>query len=154
MSKREINKLLNHYYCHEFTEHFYDSEPEVDNELNKKDYKYEFLDCSDCTKEELEDLKNAHKEVCKIYDEYYHSERRISFCNWIEVWGYGIWGMSQRQVDQVVHERLRDILKLNFSKKDRLYYAKNDEYFMIYFYGRDLIEEDYWFIMKKRKRHL
>lgn len=160
-----IDKLLNHYYCHEMCENWYDSEPNVDEYISDMAYMYKFgTDDKVCTKEyikekynvnyTIEEAKRCAIEYNRIYKEYNNSERRLTFNNWQDPYGEGIWNMSQKQVDQMAYDTFKSIQKFNVSKKDRLYISyKNDE-IRIYFYGRDFDELDYWFIFKKRDRRV
>jgi hypothetical protein len=160
-----IDKLLNHYYCVEMCENWYDSEPNVDEYISDMAYMYEDgIDDVIYTKEyikekyninyTIEEAKKCSIEYNRIYKEYNNSEGRLTFNNWQDPCGEGIWGMSQKQVDKIVYNIFKSIQKFKVSKKDRLYISyKNDE-IRIYFYGRDFNELDYWFIFKKRDRRV
>lgn len=158
-----IDKLLNHYYCHEMCENWYDSEPYVDEYISDMSYMYKFgTDGKFHTKEyikekynvdyTIEEAKRCSIEHDKIYEEYKNSERRLTFSNWQDPYSEGFWEMSQKKVDKLAWVTLKSIQKFNVSKKDRLYVACKDDEIRIYFYGRDFNELDYWFIFKKNRR--
>jgi hypothetical protein len=160
-----IDKLLNHYYCVEMCENWYDSEPNIDEYISDMAYMYKYgtagkIYTKEYIKEKyninytIEEAKRCSIERDKIYKEHNNSERRLTFNNWQDPCGEGIWGMSQKQVDKIVYNIFKSIQKFKVSKKDRLYISyKNDE-IRIYFYGRDFNELDYWFIFKKRDRRV
>src|SRR5574344_917105 len=88
-----IDKLLNHYYCHEMCENWYDSEPNVDEYISDMSYMYKFgTDGKVYTKEyikekynvdyTIEEAKRCAIECDKIYKEHKNSERRLTFNNW------------------------------------------------------------------------
>src|SRR5574344_336194 len=156
-----IDKLLNHYYCHEMCENWYDSEPNIDEYISDMAYMYEFgTDGKIYTKEynkekyninyTIEEAKKCSIERDKIYKKYNNSERRLTFNNWQDPYGEGIWCMSQKQVDQMAYDTFKSIQKFNVPKKDRLYISYKNDMIRIYFYGRDFNELDYFFIFKKR----
>jgi hypothetical protein len=160
-----IDKLLNHYYCVEMCEKWYDSEPNVDEYISDMAYMYEDgIDDVIYTKEyikekyninyTIEEAKKCSIEYNRIYKEYNNSEGRLTFNNWQDPCGEGIWGMSQKQVDKIVYNIFKSIQKFNVSKKDRLYISYKNDMIRIYFYGRDFNELDYWFIFKKRDRRI
>jgi hypothetical protein len=160
-----IDKLLNHYYCVEMCENWYDSEPNVDEYISDMAYMYEDgIDDVIYTKEyikekyninyTIEEAKKCSIEYNRIYKEYNNSEGRLTFNNWQDPCGEGIWGMSQKQVDKIVYNIFKSIQKFNVSKKDRLYISYKNDMIRIYFYGRDFNELDYWFIFKKRDRRI
>ena len=103
------------------------------------------------------------QEFCEnYYDSEFHSypvdtldykNARIEFCNWQEPHFKGNWGMSQATVDRTSKRTLRYIKKyFPTSIKERLYYAQKDDVILIYFYGRDLWDIDYWFIFKRKDK--
>ena len=168
LSNKFIDKLFNHYYCHEMCENFYDSEAEVDSYISDMAYMYNY-----CTEEDInnddkyftkkyikeeynkeytrEEAKRCAIENKRLYDEYNKSERKIKFNNWQDPYGEGIWGMSQKMVDDLARETLKKTIKrCGLSLKDRLYYAKDDKQIRIYFYGRDFMEMDYLFIFMRK----
>ena len=106
-----------------------------------------------------------HYYIQEFCENYYDSEpreypinsldyenARIGFCNWQEPYFKGNWGMSQNTVDENAKRTLLYIKKyFPTSIKERLYYSQNDDLFLIYFYGRDLWDIDFWFIFKRKK---
>lgn len=151
LSRKKIDRILNQYYCHVFTEHFYDSEPNIPDDIYDKYFDYAFgyndIDCS------IEEKRDAYNYVINAMKEYKDSDIRIKFCNWIEPHFKSNWGMTQETVDRVAKDSLKSILKSNVPNKERLYAAKDEDYLYVYFYGRDIWEVDCWFIFKKRKKH-
>ena len=85
-SNRFINKLFNHYYVVEHTEHFYDS-----------------------------------------------GSHGIEFNNWIEVYSNGVFGMSQKDVDKISREHLKNIKRCGVSYNGRLYIAEKEDSIFIYY---------------------
>ena len=171
LSNKFLDWLFNNYYCHEFTEHFYDSEPDVDDYISDLAYMYDYSTEDDInnvngnryyTKQYIlekygkeyseEEARKASIENKKIYNEYMKSPRRIEFNNWIDVIGSGIWGMSQHSVDKIARDTLLDVKKLEVKKKGRLFISTNKDDIRIYFYGRDLWKVDYWFIFTKKDK--
>lgn len=110
-SNRFIDWLFRHYYAEEFTEHFYEIEPEEEHKLP-----------------------------------------RMEFCNWVEPYFKGNWDMSQSTVDRVASNSLRYVRKTNVKKDGRLWIAYEDDYIFIYWYGRDFMEMDYWWVMRRKNK--
>lgn len=156
LSNKFIDRLFNHYYCHEMCENWYDNEPDYDdlefdkymtyNSILKGEY-YNY--CEDNKEYPIEELKQAYINILQQRREY--EPKRIEFNNWIEVFGEGIWHMSQHRVDEAARYILEEIKKSNVSLKDRLYFSKKDNMIVMYFYGRDFMYTDYWIVFMKRK---
>mgnify|MGYP000290733331 FL=1 len=177
-SNRFINKLFNHYYVVEHTEHFYDSEPEYDDEEFNMYMDYDYihhrinpasgtalfntiLNSEEIAKEQgnfrfseeeytMEELKQAYDKITQQRKDY--ESRRIEFNNWIEVYSDGIWGMSQKDVDKISREHLKSIKRCGVSYNGRLYIAEKEDSIFIYYYGRDFALVDYWWIFKRKER--
>ena len=156
LSNKLIDRLFNHYYCHEMCEFYYDYEPDYDELEHDKYMTYDSIlrgdyynYCEDEKEYPIEELKQAYINILQQRRDY--ESKRIEFNNWIEVFGEGIWHMSQHRVDEAAKDTLTEIKKSGASLKDRLYYAKKDDQIRIYFYGRDFMYTDYWFIFIKRK---
>ena len=126
-TKKFISWLFRHYTVHEFTIHFYDDEPEY-------------------TEDEYCGM--APMEWFKLWRD--HEERRMTFNNWIDVFGPGIWDFTDKENEDIVRDYLISVRNWPMKKKDRVYWAKNEDSIWIYCYGRDFLGEDYWFIMKRR----
>ena len=103
-----------------------------------------------------------HYYIQELCENFYDSEpdtdenyERIEFCNWQEPHFKGNWGATQEQVDDMGQCLLKEEIRKNFPCpiKDRLYYAKKDDVVLIYFYGRDLWQVDYWFLFKKKNKN-
>jgi len=138
LSNKFLDWLFRHYYILELTEHFYDSEPDIPvewQERNETGY--------------IWDDKEFRKLWRKLCEE--HEEKRIQFCNWIEVFGRGIWFMSQKTVDKISKDYLKRIRSVPIKRrKERIYLAQEKDYIFIYWYCRDIEKIDIWWIMKKK----
>ena len=66
-SNRFIDKLFNHYYVVEHTEHFYDSEPEYDDECGR--YNYSWYEDADAFGPELERKYNLLRDNRELFIE-------------------------------------------------------------------------------------
>lgn len=121
-SNRFIDKLFNHYYVVEHTEHFYDSEPEYDDEEFNMYMDYDYihhridpvsgtaffntiLNSEEIVKEQegfrfskeehtMEELKQAYDKITQQRKDY--ESHRIEFNNWIEPYSEGIWWLLPR----------------------------------------------------------
>ena len=156
LSNKFIDRLFNHYYCHEMCENWYDDEPDYDELEHDKYMTYcsilegEYFNYCDDNKEyPIEELKQAYVNILQQRIDY--EPQRIKWCNWQEPYFKGNWGYSQEYVDSVARETLEVIKKSRVSLKDRLYYAEKDNQIRIYFYGRDFTYKDYCFVFMKRK---
>lgn len=123
LSNRFLDWLFRRYETWEASIHFYDSEPNIPD---------------DATQSEIFDLFRKHE------------ERRMTFNNWIDVIGEGIWGMSQRDADRQSRELLLDFRSSPIKKKGRVYCMNTGDAVFIYCYGRDFCGSDYWFAFKKK----
>ncbi len=94
----------------------------------------------------------SDEEEFNRYQDY--ETARIHFNNWQEPYFKGNGGMSQRDIDVYGRSVLKGIRNFPKPIKGRLYIAKKENQIRIYFYGRDFLEKDYWFIFRKRKRRL
>ena len=74
----------------------------------------------------------------------------MTFNNWIDPYGEGIWDMSQDKVDKVAREYLYEIRNAPVKKDGRLYIFYSNDQVFIYWYGRDCMYRDYWWYMKRR----
>ncbi len=165
MSNSFLSHLFEFYDCHEMCENFYDREPEVEDELYDKYFAYqygreekessmlsfqtgaEFKNSSSKNWTE-EELKEAYFQVKKMYKDF--ESERIKILNWQEPYFEGNWGLTQAKVNKQAKIVLKQIKKTSVSKKKRLYYGEKDDFFYIYFYGRDFMYKDYWMIWKKK----
>ena len=136
LSNHFIDWLFNHYYTAEFSEHYYDDEPDIPPEWEDD---YTCFDNPDFLK-----VWN------KLVEEY--EPKRLAFNNWIDPYSEGIWNMSQHKVDKIAKSALHEVRSTTVKKNGRLYVAHEDDYIYIYWYGRDFMQLDYWRIMKKKKR--
>lgn len=177
-SNRFIDKLFNHYYVVEHTEHFYDSEPEYDDEEFNMYMDYDYihhridpvsgtaffntiLNSEEIVKEQedfrfskeehtIEELKQAYDKIIQQRKDY--ESHRIEFNNWIETYFKGNWGASQKDVDKISRKHLEYTKKCRVSYNGRLYIAEDEDSIFIYYYGRDFAMVDYWWIFKRRRR--
>lgn len=156
LSNKFIDKLFNHYYCHEMCEFFYDWEPDYDELEFDKYMTYSSIlqgsyynYCDDKKEYPIEELKQAYFNILQQRRDF--EPDRIEFNNWIEPYFKGSWGMTQERVDSIARDVLKkDIKKANVPLKDRLFYAEKDNEIRIYFYGRDIQYCDYWFIFMEK----
>ncbi|MDE6015834.1 MAG: hypothetical protein K2H41_09090 [Acetatifactor sp.] len=102
--------------------------------------------------ENFYDSEPEFDEEVNMYKDY--ETARINFNNWQEPYFKGNGGMSQRYIDSYGRSILKRIRNFPKSIKDRLYVAQKEDQIRIYFYGRDFLERDYWFIFRNRKRRL
>ena len=174
-SAKFIDWIFNHYYVHEFCEHFYDSEPDFDDEEFKMYMDYEFKRGRAClentaifetilnineiqekredfrySEEEHsdEELERAYRHILQQIDDY--KETRLTINNWTDPYAVGIWGMSQEAVDKYARHRLKQIKRVGCSYNGRLFYANDGEYGYMYYYGRDFCDRDFTWIFKRR----
>jgi hypothetical protein len=132
LTQRFIDWLFSKYSTHEFSEHFYDSEPDVPEEW-----------------ESVEDRWD-NSEFLKVWEKLVkeYEPRRITFNNWIDPFGDGIWGMDQGKVDEIARNALKEIMDMDVDLSERLYIGfGKDGYAFLYFYGRDFLKKDYWWVM-------
>lgn len=130
---KTFDDLFKMYNLHEFTMHWYDGSP-----------RFVKISCDLC-----ED-KNCNK--CQIWKDWDGSEEQLTFNNWIDVEGPGIWGMSQKEVNKrgietFENEILQDI---DFEIRTFYYQPPDDKYFHIFWYNRDRQRFDYWFIFERK----
>lgn len=179
-SNRFVDWLFRHYYVQEHTEHFYDSEPDFDEEEFNMYLDYEFihkripissktalfktiLKMEDITKRKenfhyskekhtIQELESAYNKITNQIKNY--NLHKIEFNNWIEVYTKGNWGMSQKYVDNISRKHLKGIKKCGVSYNGRLFVAEKEDLIFIYYYGRDYAECDYWWIFKKKNWRL
>ncbi len=164
LSNRFIDWLFNHYYCNEVCENFYDSEPEIDECIGDLAYIYKYHTKNGINKRIKKYIKekygvNYTNEIGEkafidrenIFKKYKKSEERLTFCNWQEPYFEGNWGMTQKYVDGLAKYLLKKEIRNFKNLKERLFIRINKEDVVIYFYGRDIIEHDYWFIFSKKR---
>lgn len=148
-SNRWLDWLFNHYYLHEMCENFYDREltyEEMGGEEKYNMYCDFAFNTHSCEESHTrEEMKQAYFDVLKLFED--HEPARKSFCNWQEVYGEGIWGMSQKRCDEIAKERLKIIRKYG-KIADRFFVRQTDKVIYIFFYGRDFYI-DYWMIFAK-----
>ena len=123
-SNRFMDWLYRHYYVDEFAEMWYDDEPEnITDEMSDSE-RYRVLRDNE--------------------------ERRMTFNNWIDLMGEGIWVMSQHEVDKKKKRLMKSLRGRPVKKKGRIYMGKGKNSYYIYWYGRDFEGLDMWWSMKKR----
>lgn len=129
LKPNDVEDLFKRYNCIEYLFCFYDgSDPQ----------------CNTCEKE-------MKCKDCNVYQDWWlgdKKEERLSFCNWIDVHGPGIWGQTQEQVNQYAKEELNDNI---VGIEDRLFLVDNDKQITLFFYGRDTDNDlDYWFTFEEK----
>lgn len=133
LSNRFVDWLFRHYKTHEFTIHFYDDEPSLRGDLEYDDPWWE-------TSEGIAYAWQKFRE---------NEERRMTFNNWIDVYGEGIWGLSQRQVDKYAKGVMKSVRNWPVKKKERIYCGVDGDWLLLYCYGRDFGGIDYWWVMHR-----
>lgn len=174
-SNKFIDWLFRHYFVRELTEHFYDSEPDYDDEEFNMymDYLYihkqiepsgvsffnTILNLEEIQEKQedfryskephtFEELETAYKNVLKQREEY--EEHRLNFNNWIEPYFAGNWGMTQNTVDKIARRIIKSVKRAPVSYNGRLFISEKDGYIYIYYFGRDYNQADYWFVMQRK----
>lgn len=135
LSNSFVDWLFHRYKTHEFTVHYYDEDLELMNEIGDED--------------ENPWWKTSEGQKCIQENE----ERRITFNNWIDPYGEGIWGMSQEKVDKYARSVMEGVKNWPVKKTDRVYFGVKGMYAFVYCYGRDFLGEDYWWIMESKRNH-
>ena len=148
-NKKSIERLFRGYTVEEFLENSFDSTPEIDKDLQAKAHAYEFHR-SEISADELNDCKQAFDAMNQLYADY--EERRILSSVWCEVYGEGIWGLSQFKVDKIAKDTLHKLKRSPVSYNGRMFYAETSDTVLIYYYGRDYLMVDYWWTFKKRAK--
>lgn len=154
-SKRFVNWLFNHYYCYEMLECYYDSEPHLYGETFDMylDYVHPHPDMKHSNGQYTDDeLRAAFEVVEQAYKDY--EPERLTFNNWVDVSGEGIWHMSQIAVDAWAKECLLATKKYCPGYHGRLFIAENDDLISIYYFGRDVRRVDFHWTFQKRARRL
>ena len=80
-------------------------------------------------------------------------EKRLNYNTWTDVFGPGIWGMSQKQVDCYAKQVL-DWFRKGGHLQGRCWLGYNDKILHLYCYGRDIYGYDLHFVMLPRARAL
>lgn len=153
LSKRFVCWVFNHYYCYEFLECYFDSEPHLPKETFDMylDYSHPYPDFKHCKAEHTDDeLREAFEFVEKAYRDY--EPQRLKLNNWIDLNTEGNWGMTQKLVDSWARECLISTKKYSPGYHGRLFMAKKDDMFWIYYFGRDVRAIDFLWVFKKRAR--
>lgn len=125
-TSRFISWLFRHYKVTEFTIHFYDSEPEIPEEKDGPRWW-----------ESPEGVARAWP-IFRV-----HEEKRMAFCNWIDVFGPDVWGTPQKEADQDTKYFMKGVRSWPVTKKGRVFAGGTDGHVFIYAYGRDFLGTDY-----------
>ena len=145
-TNRIIDKLFQDYYCEEFMENYYDSEPKYDDEEFKMYMDYivkhntddevtgtgmfnalsYMIDDEQKKKKRYAEKEHTAKEIKAAYEKIRkqqedYNEKRIRFNNWQEPYFKGNWGYTQKRVDSIAKKQLKTILKSDIPIKDRLW---------------------------------
>lgn len=128
-----ISWLFRHYKVTEFSIHFYDSEPEIPGEGDGHRWW---------------ESPGGEARVWLIFRA--HEEKRMVFCNWIDVFGPDAWGAPQKEADQDAKDFIKGIRSWPVSKKGRVFAGETDGHVFVYAYGRDFLGMDYWWALEKR----
>lgn len=138
LSKRFMDWLFRHYKTVEFSLHFYDSEPDLRDDIDMDDPWWESTEGDEYLRQRFQE----------------NEERRMTFNNWVDPYAEGIWGMSQSVVDSAARKVMKSVRNWPVKKKGRIYCGTNEKYLLLYCYGRDFEGVDYWWIMSKTKELL
>lgn len=122
----------------------------IEKELNYKNRTYKKLKPSNRFIDWLFRRYYAAEFTEHYYDSDDEDEDRLTFLTWIEPYGDGIWYMSQADADKAARDALYAVRSTNVKKDGRLWIAHEDDYIFIYWYGRDFMEMDYWWVMQRR----
>ena len=123
--------LIKNYNIHEFTIHWYDgSSPKC----------YECLNHG----EHFEYCKN-----CEIKKNWIGSFEQLTYNNWIDVYGPGIWGASLEESNEQVKNIFNEEILLDDEFEKRIFWCYQKKYFDIYYLNRDRKSYDYWFMFTR-----
>ena len=122
-----INDLFSKYNLLELSLHFYDASPEI---------------CDNCKKIECS--------TCPTWEKYQGTEAQLSFNNYTDVYGPGIWKMDQKRSNEMAKSYLQNISKDEDFSIRTFYYEPNKDEFNIFYYNRDREFCDYWFVFKRK----
>ena len=86
--------------------------------------------------------------------EHYYEEEDPNRITWIEPVGPGIWSDNQVTANKKAKSALR-LARSRVPRRGRFYIAFLDEFAYIYYYGRDCLQMDYWwiFVRKNKRKH-
>ena len=127
----DYDDVINNYNLHEFTMHWYDAGPRHEK-------------CHHC-KKSCDD--------CKIWLEWKGSEAQLSFNNWIDVEGPGIWDMTQEECNERTILTFEEMFNNGgFNERTFYYQPPIKKLFDIFYYNRDRNGCDYWFIFEKKNQ--
>ena len=132
---KEFDDLFKIYNLYEFTMHWYDSSP-----------RFKKISCDLC--------ENKICNKCQIWKKWDGSEEQLTFNNWIDVEGPGIWGMDQKEVNERGIKTFKNEIIPDEDFKIRTFYYQppDDKYFNIFWYNRDRQRFDYWFVFKRKNK--
>ena len=152
-TQKNMEWIRKYYDMYDFTECYFDKEPRVNLPCTHPDYEKTFIQ--------------------QYRDEW---NDRMKECCWYEPYQAGIWGGTSEDVNNIGYVRLEEVKKLvskrfidvpynkydenspsyriNLSFKGRMFTTlnrkKKDDYFSIYWFGRDIAEKDYiWSFQEK-----
>ena len=122
LTSKFISWLFNQYEVFQYTVNFYDAEPS-EEEKQQPDFDWE----------------------------QFENTKRMVFNNWVDIFGSGIWDMTQKEVDQSARSVLKEFRKSGHLK-GRCWMAKSNKMLHLFCYGRDIHKYDLHFIMVPRGR--
>ncbi len=162
-TKQNIRDIFKKYYVVEFIEEFYDSEPhykdEDEHELHRMSWDYKDLLASNKTTNfcpadlkyckqphSLKELKAAHRYVSQQIAKF--QPKRLAFNNWFDVYGEGMWGMSQVEADKMASDTMEELRQVSVHRHNRWWMIKEGNgRLIIFYYGRDWRDADYiWYL--------
>ncbi len=132
-----------------------------------KDFRYSRKAHSD------EELEKAHESILRQIAE--HEETKLTTNNWTDVYsadilegnqdayifedktGDGVctpcgWmrGRSQKEIDKMARERLKEIKQESQNYEERLFYSGEGDCIIIYYFGRDFLDTDFLWVYKRK----
>lgn len=129
----------------------------INEELTSQNEKYKNFNLHNSLISKLKNHYNCVEFVENSYDldDDLTEEQRLHTCNWQEPYFEGNWSYSLQYVNNCALNNLRWLKRQNIGLKDRFYISNytsedNKEYIYIYFYGRDVLQVDYWFIFERK----
>ncbi len=146
LTDKNTEWIKKYYRLYSLTEKFHDREPHMDMDINDPDFDRVFN---------------------KLYRENWYE--RMTVCNWFELYTAGVWNytdeyvegygyhcidkvrelVSKRSVDVPYnkYEKNGDTYRIKLSYRNRMFTdlnrKKNDGYFAVYWFGRDIEDVDY-----------
>lgn len=134
LSQHDINEIFKNYNCIKYYEDFYDSDPPECDTCNK------YINCGNC------DIYKEWKYGSKL-------EERLSYNNWVDIFGPGLWDETQKSINEYV----KNIFEKNFIDNNdncdrQFYYIDEENHLCFIWFRRDIptCSDEYWFIFERK----